>query len=75
MVALTLALSCHLDIYQRQQGQHVWKQHGRELFIGESTVLVLGLGDIGGNYAKRMKSLGAYVIGISRSRAGHLSEQ
>ena len=43
MVALTLALSCHLDIYLRQQGQHVWKQHGRELFIGESTVLVLGL--------------------------------
>ena len=68
MVALTLALSCHLDIYLRQQGQHVWKQHGRELFIGESTVLVLGLGDIGANYAKRMKSLGAYVIEISRSR-------
>jgi phosphoglycerate dehydrogenase-like enzyme len=32
-----------------------------------SIVLVIGLGDIGGSFAKRVKTLGAYTIGIRRS--------
>lgn len=32
-----------------------------------STVLVVGLGDLGGNVARRLKALGAHVIGLRRS--------
>ncbi len=32
-----------------------------------STVLILGLGDLGGNVARRLKALGAHVIGLRRS--------
>ena len=35
--------------------------------IEGSTVIVLGLGDIGGRYAKKMKALGAYVIGFRKT--------
>lgn len=68
MVALTLAMSCSLKIYGKQQEQHMWMQHRKDFLIHESTVLVLGTGDIGGNYARLMKYLGAYVIGLSLSR-------
>lgn len=32
-----------------------------------SATLVVGLGDIGGEYAKRMKALGSYTIGVRRT--------
>ncbi len=35
--------------------------------VDGSTVLILGLGDLGGNTARRLKALGAYVIGLRRS--------
>ena len=32
-----------------------------------STILVLGLGDIGGDYARKVHALGAHVIGVRRT--------
>lgn len=67
MVAATLALVRRFPQYMRNQTARVWKPEGNIICIEGSTVAVLGLGDIGGHYAKKMKALGAYVIGIRRT--------
>lgn len=68
MVAMTFALTRHFGEYIRNQASHVWKEMGEVRSIEDSTVLVLGLGDIGSRYAKKMKALGAAVIGVRRTR-------
>ena len=50
-----------------KQEQRVWQQNPWHIAIEGSTVVCLGLGDIGGNYARKMKALGAYVIGVRRN--------
>jgi phosphoglycerate dehydrogenase-like enzyme len=67
MLALTLQLlkKLHLDRDEQQQGR--WQPRGQVRSILGSTVLVLGLGDIGTEYSRRMKALGARVIGVRRS--------
>mgnify|MGYP002624895143 CR=1 FL=1 len=67
MMALTLALSCSLNKYIDQQKAHIWQLLGRKNVLYGSKVLVMGTGDIGSQYAMRMKAMGAYVIGISRT--------
>ena len=52
----------------QQSSEWLSLQLFKDFLIHESTVLVLGTGDIGGNYARLMKYLGAYVIGLSLSR-------
>lgn len=67
MVAMTFAIVRHLEGYVRNQVSHIWQSRGSYIEIEGSTVLVLGLGDIGGRYAKKMKALGANVIGVRRT--------
>lgn len=68
MLASTLALVRRFPEYARRQAEHTWKPMGNITSIEGSTVLVLGLGDIGGRYARKMKALGAYVIGLRKSK-------
>ncbi len=67
MTAATLMLVKKLHLYRDNQRSGEWLDRGTVRSISSLTVLVLGLGDIGGQYAKRMKALGAYVIGVRRS--------
>lgn len=67
MLALTAALCIRLPAYQKQQTQHIWQRAQWAGYITGSTVVVLGCGNIGCAYARRMKALGAYVIGVRRS--------
>ena len=78
MVALSFAMVRRLGQYGRNQVRHAWKPCGRIDSIEGSTVLILGLGDIGGSYAAKMKALGACTVGLRRSRAekpSYLDEQ
>ena len=78
MLAVTLALVRRLHQYARNQQAHVWADRGAITSVEGSKVLVLGLGDIGGRYARKMKALGAYVIGLRRTEAekpDYLDEQ
>lgn len=68
MVAMTFALIRRFDQYIKQQEKHIWASAGGVTSIEGSTVLVLGLGDIGGRYAARMHALGAHVIGVRRTK-------
>lgn len=70
MLALTSALCIRLPAYQKQQTAHIWKRAQWAGYITGSTVVVLGCGNIGCAYARRMKTLGAYVIGVRRSVHG-----
>ena len=67
MLAVWLELLKKLHTYRDVQRGSLWKDLGQVKSIWNSTVLVLGLGDIGGEFAKRAKALGAKVIGVRRT--------
>ena len=68
MLAMTFALTRGFYKYARQQVNHTW-QHYKEIILVESaTILILGAGNIGTAYARKVKSLGAYVIGVRRTK-------
>lgn len=69
MLAMTYALTRKLDLYLRNQAEHRWQMEGKVCSIWGSTTLVIGLGDIGTEYAQRMKALGSTVLGIRRNTA------
>ena len=66
MLAMTFDLLRHFGVYHRNQAAHVWKEAGYYHSVEGSVVTVLGLGDIGGAYARKMKAMGAYVIGVRK---------
>ncbi len=67
--ALTLMLTKKLHLYRDEQHNRRWSDHGAVSSLSDSTVAVVGLGDIGRAYARLVKAMGAYVIGVKR-RAG-----
>ncbi len=78
MLALTFDLIRHFEKYHHNQEAHEWASEGKILSVEGSTILVMGLGDIGGSYAQKVKALGAYVIGIRknhREKPAYLDEQ
>ena len=69
MLALTLSLMKHLPAYRDHQAGKLWKDAGPVKSVYGSTVLILGLGDIGGEYARKVKALGGCTIGVRRTKA------
>ncbi len=67
LLGMLLTLQKKLHVYRDQQKEHVWRDRGPVQSIWNSTTLVVGLGDIGGEFAGKMKALGSYVIGIRRT--------
>ena len=65
-LALTLMLQKKLHLYRDAQLKNCWTDEGTVVSIADSTVVIVGLGDIGCHYAKLVKSLGAYTIGVKR---------
>lgn len=66
MLAVWLELMKKLHVYRDVQHTGQWKDLGLIASAWNSTVLVLGLGDIGGEFAKRAKAIGAKVVGVRR---------
>ncbi len=69
MIAMTFDLIRHFPSYYRNKSEHVWKDAGNVISVEGSRILIMGVGDIGGSYAKKMKALGAYTIGVRRTSA------
>ena len=67
MAAHTLALIKKLHLYRDEQSAGRWQGRGMVKSIQGAVVLVIGLGDIGARYARIMKALGSYVIGVRRT--------
>lgn len=69
MVGMLFELQKNLNLYSRNQREHVWKSEGHVRIIEGSRVLVIGLGDIGTAFAQKMKGLGCRTVGIKRREA------
>ena len=67
MLGMLLELFKKLELYRDAQKQGAWESQGSVGSVYGATVLVLGMGDIGGEFAARCKALGAKVIGVRRS--------
>ncbi|MGE1063472.1 D-2-hydroxyacid dehydrogenase [Megasphaera paucivorans] len=66
MLAVLLAMMKKLYVYEANQKQCLWKDEGPVTSVSGATVLVIGLGDIGGRFARLCKMMGAHVIGMRR---------
>lgn len=67
MVACLLTLYKKLHLYRDNQLKGQWLDRGEVKQVEGSVVLSVGMGDIGGSFARKMKALGAYIIGIRRT--------
>lgn len=70
MLAGTMAMMRNLYAYYDNQKRNLWHDEGNTVSPYGATVVVAGLGNIGLSYARKMKALGSYIIGIKR----HASE-
>lgn len=66
MTGMVLAMMKKLYTYYDNQKHGQWHDEGQVHSIYGSTVLVIGFGNIGREFGKRMKAMGAHVIGIRR---------
>lgn len=67
MVGCVLAFYKNLLRYKVRQPQAIWSNIGHIKYVENTKVLVLGMGDIGTQFAIKMKKMGAYIIGIKRT--------
>ena len=67
MIAQLLMRIKKMDLYYDAQKEKKWADFGTVRSIYGSTTLVVGLGDIGGEFARKMHALGSHVIGIRRN--------
>ncbi|BDR54608.1 2-hydroxyacid dehydrogenase [Bombiscardovia apis] len=67
MFAMMWALMKHLPEYRDLQDRKQWKPLGQTLTPSESTVLVLGTGDIGSHFAQLAHNVGAHTVGVRRN--------
>lgn len=67
MVGMVLSLLKKFPKYLENQRQHLWKDEGMVRSVYGSRVLIVGLGDIGMEFAVRMKAFGSYIVGIRRT--------
>lgn len=66
MFGMLLGLQKRLFCYRDQQYQGLWQDLGTVRSVSGANVLVAGLGNIGGEFAKRCRAFGAHVSGIRR---------
>lgn len=67
MIGAILMLMKKIDLYRLNQIEHNWKDEGQVLSIQDSKTLVVGFGDIGYEFGKRMSLLGSSVKGIRKN--------
>lgn len=69
MLAMLLAIKKKLYLYNENQKSALWHDEGPVTSIEGAYVLSVGMGDIGGNFIRKCKALGAYTVGVRRSTA------
>lgn len=67
MFTMLLSLQKKLHLYRDDQKRHVWGDEGEVVSITDTTILILGAGNIGKHFAGLAHALGAHVIGVKRT--------
>lgn len=67
MLSLILALSRRLPEYQHQQDKGLWQLLRYDKQLEDSTVLILGAGDIGTTLARFLRPMVQKIIGVRRT--------
>lgn len=67
MLAMLFALRKKLDLYAANQEKHLWHDEGPVLPIEGARALIVGAGDIGGQFGRKLHALGAECIGVRRT--------
>lgn len=67
MLAMLLSLMKNLPLYRDNQSKHLWENRGAVTSLVDAKVMVLGLGDIGRQFARLSSALGAHVTGVKRT--------
>lgn len=67
MLAMLMSINRHLPEFHAYQQKNEWHPFGLMRSIEGSTILTIGLGNIGGDFARKVKALGAYTIGIRKN--------
>lgn len=67
MIAVLLMLMRRMPEYYELQKEKNWKMVGEIKSIMNSIITVIGFGDIGENFAKRAKAMGATIHGVRRN--------
>ncbi len=66
MLGTLLMIYKKLELYRDAQLREDWGSKGEVRTLLGSTVLIMGMGDIGGSFGRLCKAMGAYVIGLRR---------
>lgn len=67
MIGMLLMLIKKLHRYRDNQHEALWHDEGGVTSIEDATVLTVGLGNIGSDFARKVKAMGAYTIAIRRN--------
>ncbi|MDO4491956.1 MAG: D-2-hydroxyacid dehydrogenase [Lachnospiraceae bacterium] len=67
MLAQLLMLIKKLNLYYEDQKNHLWGDRGNVTSIWNSNTLVVGLGNLGSEFARKMHALGSHVTGVKRT--------
>ena len=67
VIGMIIAFNHNFFTYHSQMLQREWKNYFPTHDIWESTLLIVGLGDIGTNLAKRAKAHGMRVVAVKRT--------
>lgn len=67
MLGMLLAVKKKLYLYWNDQKDCLWRDEGGVSSIEDAVVLSVGMGDIGGEFLRKCKALGAYTIGVRRT--------
>lgn len=68
-IGMMLTLNKNFKTYINNMAQGIWKdvRQGKEIY--RSTILIVGLGDLGYQLAKRLKAFDCHIIGMKRTPA------
>lgn len=67
MVGYVFELFKKLHLYRDNQLKSEWLDRGSVKRVEGSRVLILGMGDIGSEFGKKMKALGCHITGVKRT--------